>query len=87
MSPTGILNKPSRHCSANGWGAMWRNASTITHYHATVHEALGVGTRRRSGDAARLAIEAGDVAVPPAGTGSMPGEPGFLRVGAYPPTR
>ncbi len=54
---------------ANGWGAMWRNGVyDYLHYHATVHEALGV-TRgharvRFGGDRGKeLEIAAGDVAI------------------------
>ena len=58
---------------ANGWGAMWRNGVyDYLHYHATVHEALGVARGnaivRFGGDSGtELAIAAGDVAILPAG--------------------
>src|SRR5438477_12564095 len=58
---------------ANGWGAMWRNGVyDYLHYHATVHEALGVARGsarvRFGGDAGKVFdIVAGDVAIMPAG--------------------
>ena len=60
---------------ANGWRDMWRNGVYgYLHYHATVHEALGIARGRAlvrfGGDAGRdLEIAAGDVAILPAGTG------------------
>ena len=58
---------------ANCWGDMWRNGVyDYLHYHATVHEALGIARGharvRFGGDAGKeFEISAGDVAIlPPA---------------------
>src|ERR1700712_2883456 len=56
---------------ANGWGEMWRNGIfDYQHYHAAVHEALGVARGRalvlfggEQGEA--IEIGAGDVAILP----------------------
>src|SRR5206468_8874403 len=54
--------------AANGWGAMWRNGVyNFLHYHATVHEVLGVARGharvRFGGDKGKIfEISAGDVA-------------------------
>src|ERR1700680_2426040 len=56
---------------ANGWGDMWRNGIfDYLHYHATVHEALGVARGhariRFGGDAGKeFELAAGDVAILP----------------------
>jgi uncharacterized protein YjlB len=79
---------------ANGWGQdIWRNGIfDYLHYHATVHEALGVarGTARVrfGGDNGKeFDLAPGDVAILPAGTGhqciSASGD--FSVVGGYPP--
>ena len=79
---------------ANGWGAMWRNGVyDFPHYHATVHEALGIARGhakvRFGGDKGEvLEISAGDVAILPAGTGHqcLWASPDLMVIGTYPPT-
>jgi uncharacterized protein YjlB len=78
---------------ANGWGEMWRNGVyDYLHYHATVHEALGVARGQArvqfGGDRGEaIQISAGDVAILPAGTGHqcLFASHDFCVVGAYPP--
>ena len=78
---------------ANGWDGMWRNGVyDYLHYHATVHEALGVARGHAlvlfGGDrGAAIQIAAGDVAILPAGTGHrcLFASDEFCVVGAYPP--
>jgi len=79
---------------SNGWGRqLWRNGIFYyLHYHATVHEALGIasGTARVrfGGDAGEeIRVMAGDVVVLRAGTGHQCLETSadFRVVGGYPP--
>lgn len=78
---------------ANDWGGTWRNGVyDFLHYHATVHEVLGVARGsarvRFGGDHGReLEIKAGDIAILPAGTGHqcVKASSDFCVIGAYPP--
>ena len=79
---------------SNGWGRdMWRNGVfPFVHYHAMIHEALGVarghGRVQLGGHQGQVFnFKAGDVAILPAGTGhqKLMASDDFLIVGGYPP--
>lgn len=76
----------------NGWRGVWRNGIfDYHHFHPDAHEALGIArghvTVLLGGETgARLRLEAGDLAILPAGTGHKRLDSGgdLLVVGAYP---
>jgi uncharacterized protein YjlB len=80
--------------AANGWGRdLWRDGIyPFVHYHAMIHEALGIarGSARvqlggRSGET--FTLEPGDIVILPAGTGHqrLVGSDNLLVIGGYPP--
>lgn len=80
---------------ANDWGnGRWRNGIfAYAHYHAMIHEVLGIarGTARVrfGGDSGEvLDLAPGDIAVLPAGTGHqrLAASPDLVVIGGYPPT-
>ena len=79
---------------SNNWGNGWRDQGIFSyhHYHAEAHEVVGIAQGQATiqfggPDGPVFDVEAGDVALIPAGVGHcrLDDEPGLSVVGAYPP--
>lgn len=77
---------------ANGWGRSWRDTVyDFVHYHSQIHEVMGIarGSAKIECGGVKgriISLQAGDVAILPAGTGHrlIEASRNFLVVGAYP---
>jgi uncharacterized protein YjlB len=91
--PAGDADAAEALFARHGWEPAWRDGIyPFLHYHSNAHEALAIArghVRVRLGGRAgvTLDLEAGDVAVLPAGTGheNLSHSHDLLVVGAYPP--
>ena len=97
LSPTlgGVVDRATefeRTFARHGWGNGWRNGiHGFLHFHAHTHEVLGIARGRArvefgGGKGRQIDLEAGDVAILPAGTGHrrVSASADLLVIGAYP---